>query len=76
MRASGFETYEAAEEAYQAAVARLHDIAVDVESSDRGSFLKAMATAWLRADPPNQRILWPAWEAIITKYGLEVKSDI
>lgn len=74
--APGYEAYDDAEEVYRVAVTRLHDIAIDVGNSDRGSFLKAMALAWLRADPANQRILWEAWEAIITKYGLEVKEDI
>ncbi|MBA7576104.1 hypothetical protein ES708_17941 [subsurface metagenome] len=45
-------------------------------NSDRGSFLKAMAHAWLKADFSNKRILQPAWATIVTKYGLEVKADV
>lgn len=76
MRPKRFEAFDASLEVYRVTVARLNDIAVDVSRSDRGSFVKAMATAWLRADPSNQRILWEAWETIITKYGLEVKADV
>ena len=71
-----YEAYADAEAEYQATVTRLHDIAVDVLSSHRGSFVKALAVAWLRADPSNRRILREAWEAIITKYGLEVKVPV
>ena len=67
----GFEAYTRAEEMYQADVAHLNEIAINVHHGDRGSFLKAIADAWLKADPSNKRILMPAWAAIVTKYDLE-----
>jgi len=70
----GFEAYDRVEAKYRADVERLNRIAVDVYHSNRGSFLKAMADAWCKADPANQRILQPAWEAIVVKYGLEAED--
>ena len=67
----GFEAYDRAEEGYQADVELLNEIAVHVVDSDHGSFLKALADAWLRADPFNKRILRPAVKAIAVKYALE-----
>lgn len=49
----------------------LTSIAVDVYHSTRGSFLKAMADAWCKADMYNRRILQIAWEKIIKKYSLD-----
>lgn len=49
----------------------LNYIVVEVYHSKHGSFLKAIADAWLKADVPNKGILRPAWVAIIKKYNLE-----
>jgi len=69
----GFETYDRAEEMYQAAVERLNAVAGYVADSNHGDFLKALADAWLLADASNRRILKPAWAAIVAKYTLEVE---
>lgn len=67
----GFEAFDTAWTAHRAKVERLNRIAVDVYHGNRESFIKAMAEAWERADPTNKRIILPAWEAIVVKYGLE-----
>ena len=54
-----------------AEVDRLSCIAMDVYRGNRGSFLKAIADAWCKADPNNKRILRPAWTRIVEKYGLD-----
>lgn len=66
-----FEAYDKAEVTYRAEIRRLEEIALEVYHGDRGSFVKAMADAWLKADLSNKRILQPVWRAIVTKYGLE-----
>lgn len=53
---------------------RLDEIAVQVYNSKRGSFLKAMADTWLRADIYNKRILWPAWTSFIERYSLDEEA--
>uniref|UniRef100_A0A6M3JHB1 Uncharacterized protein n=1 Tax=viral metagenome TaxID=1070528 RepID=A0A6M3JHB1_9ZZZZ len=55
---------------YTAEFGRLDDVARAIVYGSRGSFLKAFANAWLRADPFNKRILREAWEEIIEKYDL------
>lgn len=65
------EAWDRAVEAYLAEFGHLDDIAVDVYHGKRGSFVKAMATAWSKADPSNKLIIRPAWKAIIAKYDLE-----
>jgi len=72
----GFEAYDMPEKEYQAEVNYLSLIAVNVYHSDHGSFLKAMADAWCKADPSNKRIIRQAWAAIVTKYGLEAELDV
>ena len=54
---------------------RLSEIAYAVYNSNRGSFLKAIADAWMKADPFNKMILAPAWMRIITKYDLEKEAS-
>jgi len=71
----GFEAYDRAEEKYQVDVDRLSEIAVQVYHSDRDAFLKAMADAWLKADPSDKRILRPAWVAIVIKHGLAKEAE-
>jgi len=67
----GFEKYTREKKKYDADVYRLNEISVAVSRSDLGSFLKAIADAWWKADPSDQRILKPAWEAFVVKYSLE-----
>jgi len=50
---------------------RLDVIAVDVYHGKRGGFLRKYADAWIHADAFNKRLMQPAWEALIKKYGLE-----
>lgn len=52
-------------------IEQLNHIAVEVINSDHGAFLKAMAGAWIRADPENREILKEAWERLIKKYRLD-----
>lgn len=54
---------------------KLNEIAVNVVKSSRGSFLKAFADAWLKADPENKDILRPAWIVIIDKYQLDQEYE-
>jgi len=67
----GFELFLTAEEKYQAEIIRLTEVAEEVYKSDRGSFLKAQADAWCKADWSDKRILKSAWTSIIVKYSLE-----
>jgi len=67
----GFETFNRTEEKYQADIVRLGEIAQKVHKTDRSTFLKSLAKAWLHAFPSDKRILKPAWEAIVTKYSLK-----
>ena len=71
----GYPTFTQAEEKYQAEVKRLDKIATNVVNSDHGSFLKAIADAWLLADNSNKRILRSGWAAIVTKHGLAEEVD-
>lgn len=66
----GYKAYDKAEEKYRADVKRLTSIAVKVSFDDHSLFMNCLANAWLQADKADQRILKPAWEAIITKYKL------
>lgn len=66
----GYEAYVKAENKYRNEVARLDEIAIEVYHGKRGSFVKALADVWCRADPSNKRIVKPAWEAIVVKYDL------
>lgn len=52
-------------------IEELDRVAIYVESSGHGHFLKSMAYAWLRADPNNKMILKEAWENLIDKYALK-----
>lgn len=62
---------DAAREAWETQFGRLDRIALHVFNSGRGSFLKVMADAWLKADAENKMILLPAWLVLIDKYDLE-----
>lgn len=53
----------------------LNKIAVHVYNGNYGSFLKAVADAWLKADPKNKRILRPAWVILIDKYNLDKEAE-
>ena len=55
---------------YATEFGRLDDVARAVVYGSRGSFLKAFANAWLRADPFNKRILREAWDRLVEKYDL------
>jgi len=46
-------------------------VAVEVGSSNHGSFLKHMAAAWQSADRQNKPIIKPAWLVIVDRYKLE-----
>ena len=70
-----FEAYYQTEKKYQAEIHRLDVIAYDVYNSDRGSFLKAQADAWTKADPMNKRILQAAWSTLVVKYDLDKEAD-
>lgn len=54
---------------------RLDEIAVDVYHGRRGGFIRKYADAWLHADAYNKRLMRPAWEAFIRKYGLETDPE-
>lgn len=71
----GFEAYHSAQKIYLDDLQRMNEIAVNVYNSKRGSFLKAMADTWLRADPFNKRILRQAWQAFIVKYSLDEEAE-
>jgi len=73
LRTVGFETYDRAEEMYQADVEHLNAVASYVADSNHGDFLRDLADAWLLADSSDKRILFLAWAAIVTKYSLEVE---
>lgn len=59
---------------YVAEFLRLDDIAVDVYHGRRGGFIRKYADAWLHADAYNKRLMKPAWESFIRKYGLEEEA--
>lgn len=50
---------------------RLDEIALNVFHGKRGSFLKAFADTWLRADNSNKLILRSVWKELIHKYDLK-----
>ena len=52
----------------------LDTVALRILQSRHGSFLKAFADAWLKADPYNKGILKTAWLALIEKYDLNSKE--
>jgi len=45
-------------------------IAVEVENSNHGDFLKTLAKAWQLADRDNRPLIKPAWVVIADKYKL------
>uniref|UniRef100_A0A6M3LTZ3 Uncharacterized protein n=1 Tax=viral metagenome TaxID=1070528 RepID=A0A6M3LTZ3_9ZZZZ len=49
----------------------LHRIAVEVHRSKHGSFLKAFAAAYMRADQQNKARLRPTWLNLIEEYELD-----
>jgi hypothetical protein len=56
---------------------RLRYIWVEVHNGrgNHGDFLRAFASAYVRADPPNEYILRPAAEALVAKYNLQTYGD-
>jgi hypothetical protein len=52
----------------------LDDVALQILQSRHGSFLKAFADAWLKADPYNKGILKTAWLTLIEKYDLHTSE--
>jgi len=53
-------------------ISRLDEIAVDeLRRGRHGSFLEQFLHTWQLADPSNKRILKPAFESLVEKYGLE-----
>lgn len=52
----------------------LDTVAIRILQSRHGSFLKAFADAWLKADPYNKGILKTAWLALIEKYDLDTRE--
>lgn len=66
----GYETYDKAEEKYQAEVKRLDKIAQHVFRGSYGYLQRTLAKAWLLADKSDKRILREAWSGIVTKYRL------
>ena len=71
----GFESFDKAEEMYQADVEHLNAVASYVADSDHGDFLRDLADAWLLADPSDKRILFSAWAAIVSKYDLDKEFE-
>ena len=53
----------------------LNKIAVHVYNGNYGSFLKAVADAWLCTNAENKRILRPAWVVLIDKYNLDKEAE-
>ena len=52
-------------------ISKLDEIAVNELRHERhGSFLEQFLHTWQYADPSNKRILKPAFESLINKYGL------
>ena len=49
---------------------RLSEIAINVYNSKHGSFLRAMADAYLKADISNKALLCPVWVEFINRYDL------
>jgi len=54
----------------------LHRIAVEVHRSKHGSFLKAFAAAYMRADQQNKALLRPTWLNLIEEYELDKEYKI
>jgi len=52
----------------------LDAVALRILQSRHGSFLKAFADAWLKADHYNKGILKTAWLALIEKYDLNTEE--
>ena len=52
----------------------LDAVAVRILQSRHGSFIKAFADAWLKADPYNKGILKTAWITLIEKYDLHTNE--
>ena len=53
----------------------MHAIAVHVVNSQHGDFLRTFADAYLRADQENEKILRPAWLALVDKYDLDPEYE-
>lgn len=54
---------------------RLSEIAINVYNSKHGSFLRAMADAYLKADISNKAILRSVWVEIINKHDLGSEAE-
>ena len=53
---------------------KLNAVALKILKSRHGSFLKAFADAWLKADSYNKGILKTAWLTLIEKYDLHTSE--
>jgi len=52
-------------------ISKLDEIAVkELKHGRHGSFLEHFLLAWRFADPTNKRVLKPAFEFLVEKYGL------
>ena len=70
-----YETYDVALKLYNDEVKRLNAVAGYIADSNYGDFLRALADAWLLADPSDKRILFSAWAAIVCKYSLYKEAE-
>jgi len=58
-------------------ISKLDEIAVnELKHGRHGSFLEHFLLTWQLADPSNKRILKPAFESLVSKYGLGMGRGI